>query len=151
MLIHGTDLVAFTVLIYLTEGRKSPLFIYFFFALLATTLRWQWQGTLWTALVILPILAGMGVYAAREFDEATFELNRYIIRSVYLGVMAIMLGYLSAYKQILRYELSQLAAWPRDIPKPSFTDGLGEAQEPWRYIIRASGAPSGKRPLLLIR
>jgi signal transduction histidine kinase len=152
LLSHGIDLIVFTALIYLTEGpADSPFFIYFLFALLAAALRWQWQGILWTTLVVLPIFTAMGVYAVLAREGAAFALNRHIIRSVYLGVMAIMLGYLSAYEQILRYEFSQLAAWPRNVPRQSLLrQALSitaeifkaprvlmiweEAEEPWRYL-----------------
>ena len=47
-----------------TEGSRSPFFVYFLFSILCATLRWQWRGTLWTAVGGLAAFIGLGVYAA---------------------------------------------------------------------------------------
>ena len=48
------------------EVRKpfaSPFFLYFMFSLLCATLRWQWQGVLWTSVAALAIFVGLGIYS----------------------------------------------------------------------------------------
>lgn len=111
---HVLDLVIFSILLYLTDGSTSPFFAYFVFSLMAAALRWGWHGVLWTALVTLTIYTGLGLYADRVLNDPDFELNRFIIRSGYLAVVALLLGYLSAYEERLRGELAKLAAWPRE-------------------------------------
>ena len=113
---HIVDLVAFTVFLYFTEGPTSPFFLYFVFAIVCATLRWQWRGALWTAVAALAAFIGLGVYAANVLHDPAFELNRFIIRSVYLAVVAGLLGYLGAHEGKLRREIFALAAWPRSIP-----------------------------------
>lgn len=112
---HVADLGAFAVLLSLTDGTSSPLFVYFVFALLAAALRWQRQGVLWTAAAVLAIYVGLGVHAWLILHGPAFELDRFIIRSVYLVTTALLLGYLSAHEQRLRDELAKLAAWPRTV------------------------------------
>lgn len=114
LITHAFDLAVFSVFIYFTEGSASPFFVYFVFSLLCATLRWRWRGTLWTAVAALAAFIGIGVYAAEVLRDPSFELNRFIIRSVYLAVVAILLGYLGAYQQRLSSEMSKLAAWPLD-------------------------------------
>jgi signal transduction histidine kinase len=147
---HLIDIPAFTAFIYLTQGPTSPFFVYFVFSLLAAALRWQWRGVLWTAMAILAIYVGLGLYAQIVLRDPAFQLNRFIIRSFYLAIVAIMLGYLSAYEQRLRAELVRLAAWPRHVPTGSLIQEslrhaasiLGaqrvsliweESEEPWLY------------------
>jgi len=113
---HALDLMVFAIIMFLTEGPTSPFFVYFVFLLVCATLRWQWRGTLWTAVSVLATVIVMAFYPTYLLHDPNFELNRFIIRIVYLAVVAILLGYLGAYEQKLRGELSKLAAWPRTIP-----------------------------------
>jgi len=110
---HILDLAAFLVFMYFTEGPNSPFFMYFTFSLACATLRWQWRGTLWTAVVAIPVFLGMGFYASQVLRDSAFDLNRFIVRSSYLVVVAALLGYLGTYQERLDTERSRLAAWPR--------------------------------------
>ena len=147
---HLVDLAIFSLLLYLTEGSNSPLFVYFVFSLLTAALRWRWPGVLWTAVTTLAIYIGLSLYAERVVHDPEFELNRFIIRCVYLAVVALLLGYLNAYEQGRRRELIGLAAWPRHVPAGARVQQAlqhaasilaadhvlmiwDEAEEPWRY------------------
>jgi signal transduction histidine kinase len=157
---HVLDLSLFTLLTYVTEGPTSPFFMYFMFAIVAATLRWQWRGTLWTGAAALVLFNGIGIYAVEVVGDPAFEESRFMIRSVYLGVMAGLLGYLGVYEARRRREMSALADWPRvppdasDIPPPQLLESaariLGaprvvltweEPDEPWLRL--ASWAESG--------
>jgi hypothetical protein len=61
----------------------------------------------------------------------------FIIRTVYLSVVATMLGYLGAYEHQLRGEISRLAGWPRRMPSAP-RDVVREALE---YAAEVTGAP----------
>src|SRR5690349_13715300 len=51
---HGFDLAFFSLFTYFTSGPAgSPFIAYFVFSMVAATLRWQWRGTLWTAVAAL--------------------------------------------------------------------------------------------------
>jgi signal transduction histidine kinase len=110
---HIFDVLMFSLFIYFIEGPTSPFFAYFVFAIVCATLRWQWQGTLWTAVAVLTAFLGIGYYASEILQDSAFEVDRFIIRSVYLAVVAALLGYLGAYESQRRTQLAQLAAWSR--------------------------------------
>ena len=150
---HAFDLAIFTVFVHLTEGPISPFFVYFVFALICATLRWQWFGTLWTTVVALGAFIGMGVYTAEISRDPAFELNRFIIRSVYLVVVAMLLGYLGAYEQRRRSEIAKLADWPGTLPRdintlvrevlehaglvldaPRLLMAWGDREQPWPHL-----------------
>jgi signal transduction histidine kinase len=116
LLTHAFDLAIFALFMHFTEGAISPFLVYFVFALICATLRWQWYGTLWTIVVALGTFVGIGVYTAEILRDPAFELNRFIIHSLYLVIVAMLLGYLGAYEQRRRSEISKLAAWPRTLP-----------------------------------
>ena len=118
---HAFDLAVFPPLIYLAEGPTSPFFVYVVFLLLVATLRWQWRGTLWTAVTVLATFIGMGVIAATILQDPAFELNHFILQGVYLGVTTILVGYLGAHERRVRSELSMLAAWPRGLHREART------------------------------
>src|SRR2546428_8285746 len=92
---HAFDLVAFSIFMYFTHGPTSPFFVYLVFALLCATLRWQWRGTLWTAVAALVALTGLGLYAAVFLHEPEFELVSFIVRSVFLALAATPLRFLA--------------------------------------------------------
>ena len=125
VIMHAFDLAAFSLFMYFTEGPTGPFFLYFIFLLLVATLRWQWRGTLWTAVAGLATFVGMGAYAADVLHDPAFGLVPFIIRGVYLAVVAILVGYLVGYlgarEQRVSSETSMLAAWPRAFPREAQT------------------------------
>jgi signal transduction histidine kinase len=111
---------------YLTEGPASPFYLYFLFPLLAATLRWHWAGAARTAAVSLPMFLGMAAYSGYVLRDPDFEVGRFIVRSVFLAVVAALLVGLGAHEQRLRSEMQRLAAGLR--PVGFETDALvGEA------------------------
>ena len=138
---HVLDLLLFSLLTYLTEGPTSPFFIYFTFAIVAATLRWQWRGALWTAALALVMFNGIGIFAAEVMNNPAFEENRFVIRSLYLAVMAGLLGYLGAYEERRRHEMSELAAWP-----PHRVRG---SELPHPEVLESTARVLGVRRLLL--
>lgn len=137
LLTHVLDLSVFTLLMYATEGPSSPFFVFFVFSLAGATLRWQWRGTLWTAVVALAGFAGMGAYAVYAVGDPSFALNRFIIRIAYLAVVAALLGYLSAYERRSRDDIARLAAWPAAVP----SDGPALVEETLAHAAATIRAP----------
>ncbi|MEO8195503.1 MAG: histidine kinase [Thermoanaerobaculia bacterium] len=116
-LTHVFDLAFFSAFMYFTSGPASPFIAYYIFALVCATLRWQWQGTLWTAIASLASFLGLGYYFAEVLQDSAFELNEFIIRGFYMAVVALLLGYLGVHEERSRLEVSLLAAWPQAIPQ----------------------------------
>lgn len=114
---HAFDVAIFSFFQYFSQGPTSPFFAYFVFSLVCGTLRWQWRGTLWTAVGALVVFIGMGIYTAEVLRDPEFELNRFVIRIATLSVVAALLGYLSNYEQKLLSEISGLARWPAEISR----------------------------------
>lgn len=139
---HVVDIAVFALFVLLTEGPPtSPFYVYFVFSILCATLRWGWRGTLWTTLVALAVFIGFALSSGGAVldDE---KLNRFIIRSVYLTVIAVMLGYLGAYEQQLRGEVARLATWPRA--------GLGETRDVLRETLRHAAQVFGAPRVLMV-
>ena len=104
---HVFDLAFFSLFLYFTAGA-SPFVAYFVFSLVCATVRWQWKGTFWTALASLATFLGLGVYFAEVMRDPAFALNPFVIRALYLAVIAVLLGYLGAHEQRTRDEVARL-------------------------------------------
>ena len=150
---HALDLAAFTMVMYLTEGPTSPFFALFVFAIVTATVRWGGPGTLWTALAAVALFLALGVHVGQIKRDPYFELNHFIVRSVYLAVVAVLIGYLGVYERRLRGEIARLAAWPAAVPREgdaliaeTLAHAAGtmdaprallvwdDAEEPWRHV-----------------
>lgn len=107
---HVVDLTLYSVLLYLTEGPNSPFFAYFTFAIVAATLRWRTRGAAVTGATAIAIFVGIGLYGSDVMKDPNFELNRFVIRAVYLAVVAVMLGFVGAYEQRERRRSTALAS-----------------------------------------
>lgn len=112
---HGFDLLFFSLFMYFTTGPASPFFAYFVFCLVGATLRWQWRGTLWTAVASVSAYVAVGFFFAGVGDDPGFELNRFIIRAVYLLVVAVLLGYLGLHEEQTRREIALLSQVPMTV------------------------------------
>lgn len=159
---HAFDLIFFSLFIYFTWGSASPFTAYFVFALVCATLRWQWRGTLWTAVVSLAMFLGVGLWVAEVLDAPGFEVSPVIVRSVYMAVLAVLLGYLGVHEEQTRRDMSLLAAWPQGVPRqldalvrdlleqagqalgaPRVLLAWVEREEPWLYLASWSAGSFG--------
>ena len=122
------DLLVTALVMFFTEGPTSPFFVLFVFALVSAAARSGWTGTLWTAIASLVAFLAIGAYFAFVLNDPTFELNRFIIRTVYLGVVATLIGFLGTFDERLRREISSLTQRPRRTPT-SGQDLIGETLE----------------------
>jgi len=111
---HAVDLVCFSLFIFFTDPT-SPFTVYFVFALLAATLRWQVRGTMWTATIVITVFFGFGIYFGIILDDPEFDLRGFIIRSVYLFVLAGLFGYVGTQDRRTVREMSRLATWPETV------------------------------------
>jgi signal transduction histidine kinase len=171
---HLIDLLVFAAMYVFEQHLASGFFAFFVFSLLSATMRWQWRGTLSTAIVAFVILTAAGLYQASSAE--IFESNRVLIRGLYLSVVAILLGYLGVYEVGLRREISRLASWPtalpdtadgmvrellvrvaRVLPAPRLLLVWEDREEPWVNLALWSGhevalsrdAPNALTPLTL--
>jgi signal transduction histidine kinase len=138
---HVIDIVVFSIIQYFT-GPSSPFFMYFMFSMFCGAIRWGPRGTLTTGGVVIVTYAVMTATMSQTFGAAQNELNRIVIRTMYLVVTAGMLVYLGRYEARLRSGIERLARWP--VPAGKSTErALSEILE------HASGILSARRALVV--
>jgi signal transduction histidine kinase len=109
---HALDLASYAVFLYLTSP-SGPLFAYFVFSVLCGTVRWQSRGGLAAGLAALGTFLGVSLFGARAPSGSEFDLDRFLIRIVYLAIVAGVLSYLSAYEQRARDDIARLIVPPQ--------------------------------------
>jgi signal transduction histidine kinase len=111
------DLLFPAALTVFTEGPNSPFFVMFFFAIMVAAFRWGFRASFVNAVVALVVqVAEVGLLIwspnSREFIDTPFELNRLIVRTSYLMITGLVVGYAAEQEKQLRAEaniISRLA------------------------------------------
>src|SRR6185369_5220603 len=89
------DLLWVSVIVYSTGPSPTPFFVYYFFPIVTASFRYGIRGGLLAAVV------GLSVYAVIRFSPLADEVmpvDIYIIRSIYLLVLAYIFGLLSEFE-----------------------------------------------------
>ncbi|WP_421848440.1 sensor histidine kinase [Novosphingobium sp.] len=147
--VHGIDTLAFVLAVYFSEAGKadfnSPFMSLTAFLLISATLRWGWFAVAWTslALVALNLVIGSGLF----LSDLPIDLYRYGRRLMYLGVLSMMMVWLSGEQR-----------GPRSAPMPRTPGTPGERRNAIlvdtltfaRVALQARGAaiavPHGEEP-----
>ena len=130
---HAIDIILFALLVLLTEGYTSPFFTFFTFLLLSAAIRWGWQSTALTAilLTLVYLVIGMLVVAPGE----VFELQRFVVRTGQLVILSLIL---------IWFGINQ---WERQVAARS-DDPLGDTalgESPLEIGLRAAMHKAGAR------
>jgi signal transduction histidine kinase len=127
LLVHGADIVWPAIISTFTTGQSNPFFLFFVFVLAAAAYRWGLWETVGTAVAEVLLLwaeglaLSMGVvdwlnqflmvhhWPLLRLDASDFEPKRLFMRSIYLVVMGLLLGYLAEQQKQLRAEKAVIA------------------------------------------
>jgi len=156
MLVHTADVIWPAVISVFAASQANPFFLFFVFVLAAAAYRWGlWEtvGTAASAVVLLwvesfafqmGLLDWVGRLLSRyhlpplRLDVSDFEPKRLFMRSIYLLVMGLLLGYLAEQQKQLRAEKAVIA---RILGKARVDAGLtGTLQEIVAELLRMYGA-----------
>jgi len=97
---HAIDIAVFTALVFLTEGYTSPFFPMFIFVLLAAAIRWGWQETALTAILLTLLFSLAGMAAVNS--DPNFPLYRFIIRAGQLVIVSLILIWFGTTRWVSR-------------------------------------------------
>jgi signal transduction histidine kinase len=156
LLVHAADVIWPALISIFTTGQGNPFFLFFVFVLAAAAYRWGLWETVGTALAAVCLLWGESFVFHLGFidwvdrillrqnlpllqvDVSDFEPKRLFMRSAYLLVMALLLGYLAEQQKQLRAEKAVIA---RILGKARVESGLtGTLQEIVGELLTMYGA-----------
>lgn len=103
---HWIDVGSFLVLVALSSGTNSIFFFFFFFAILVASFRLGFKAGLRVTIVSTLFFTLIG-YATAPSDS-NFELNRFLLRPVYLLVLGYMIAYWGGHEIKLKRRLNLL-------------------------------------------
>jgi signal transduction histidine kinase len=89
------DLVCVSLIVFSTGGAATPFFVYYFFPIITASSRYGMKGALSAAV------AGALTYGFIRFYfdwEDSLGIDRFVVRSVYLFVLAYIFGFLSEFE-----------------------------------------------------
>lgn len=152
VIVHAVDIVWPAVLSFYSAGINSPFFIFSTFALLTAAYRWGFIETLATACAAILLFFAQAIWAGspggtmQALFQGSFELNNFVIRSLYLLIAGYLLGYLGEEEKRLRTEISAIA---RIIARVQGEVGLhGALRAVFDEVLRIFGA---RRAVLALR
>jgi signal transduction histidine kinase len=152
LIVHAVDVLWPALISFFTTGPNSPFFLFNVFVLLAAAYRWGFVETLGTAGAVVVLYyseaalmtSGPGVLRGMIGEE--LELNRFVMRGIYLMIMGYLLGYLGAEEKLLRAETAGIA---RVMSRIQAETGLrGALQVVFDDLLRIFGS---SRALLVMR
>lgn len=103
------DLIWISLIVLSTGGSRTPFFTYYFFPVITASSRWGIKGSIVVAL-IGDTLYGITRYTlAAEALERSIGIDTFIVRSVYLVVLAYIFGFLSEFEKKQNQKLLALS------------------------------------------
>lgn len=132
------DVVALGGLLYSTQGDTSPFFTPLIFLILSGTIQWGSRGAIGGGLLALAMFAPTGFIADVFAADHKSQLQLYLVRVGYIGVISLSLAAFASNLERLIKELSQLSRVPA-------RGGLGEMPiaESLSYAMDVFGARRG--------
>ena len=127
LLVHGGDIIWPALISMFAAGEGNPFFLFFVFVLAAAAYRWGLWETVITAAASLVMLWAESVILQLGFAQwanhllmrlhlplfpiqiTNFEARDLFMRSIYLLVMGVLLGYLAEQQKQLRAEKAVIA------------------------------------------
>ncbi len=103
---HWVDVAWYVLLISLSNGASSIFFFGFFFAILVASFRWGFASGLRVTIISTLLFTVIGLATAARGLEV--ELNRSLVRPVYLLTLGYMMAYWGGYEIALKRRMQLL-------------------------------------------
>ncbi len=103
---HWVDVACYLLLVTLSSGTSSIFFFFFFFAVMVASFRKGFKEGLRVAVVSAILFTVIGYASAPA--EPHFELNRFLLRPIYLIVLGYMIAYSGGSELVLKRRLALL-------------------------------------------
>ena len=103
---HWVDIGCFLFIVALSSGTNSVFFFFFFFAILVASFRRGFTAGLRVTLCSALLFTVVGL--AASLGGPDFELNRFLLRPIYLLVLGYMMAYWGGREIRLKRRLSLL-------------------------------------------
>jgi signal transduction histidine kinase len=103
---HWVDVCCYLIVISLSSGTSSVFFFFFFFPILVSSFRWGFASGLRVVIASSVLFSIVGYATAPAGPQ--FELNRFLLRPIYLLVLGYMVAYWGGHEVMLKRRLALL-------------------------------------------
>jgi signal transduction histidine kinase len=93
------DLIWITLIVFSTGGTRTPFFFYFSFPVITASVRWGLKGSISVALVEVALYGALRFSLAAEALDPPIGIDTFLVRSIYLLVLACIFGYISEFEK----------------------------------------------------
>ena len=103
------DLIWISVIVFSTGGSRTPFFTYYSFPVITASSRWGVKASVLVALIGVALYGTVRFTLAAESREIPLGIDTFIVRSVYLLVLACIFGVLSEFEKNQNQKLLALS------------------------------------------
>ncbi|HEY7165445.1 MAG TPA: sensor histidine kinase [Candidatus Binatia bacterium] len=103
------DLLWISGIVLSTGGTRTPFFTYYFFPVITASSRWGIRGSVAVALIGDTLYWIVRYTVAVEGLEGTLGMDTFVVRSIYLVVIAYIFGFLSEFEKKQNQKLVALS------------------------------------------
>lgn len=93
------DVVWIAVIVFSTGGTRTPFFFYYSFPVITASVRWGLKGSLPVAFVGVAVYGIVRFTLAAEAMGPPIGIDTFLVRSMYLIVLAAIFGYISEFER----------------------------------------------------
>jgi signal transduction histidine kinase len=103
------DLFWISVIVFSTGGTRTPFFTYYSFPVITASSRWGLKASIIVALIGVALYGTVRFTLAAEAREIPLGIDTFIVRSIYLLVLACIFGVLSEFEKNQNQKLLALS------------------------------------------
>jgi len=111
------DLAGISVIVFSTGGTRTPFFFYYLFPVITASSRWGIKGSIPVAAISVALYGAIRFSAAAETTDGTLGIDTFLVRSIYLLVLACIFGVLSEFEKKQNQKLLALSKTAGEVAK----------------------------------
>jgi two-component system, NarL family, sensor histidine kinase DegS len=111
------DLIWISAIVFSTGGSRTPFFIYFSFPVITSSSRWGVKASLSVAAISVALYAAARFSLTAESREVPLGIDTFVVRSIYIFVLACLFGVLSEFENKQNRKLLALSNTAGEVAK----------------------------------
>lgn len=111
------DFFWISAIVFSTGGSRTPFFVYFSFPVITASSRWGVKASITIAAVSVVLYAAARFSLAAEIRQSPLGIDTFVVRSIYLFVLACLFGVLSEFEKTLNQKLLALSNTAGEVAK----------------------------------
>ncbi|MGE5305523.1 MAG: sensor histidine kinase [Alphaproteobacteria bacterium] len=103
------DLIGISIIVFSTGGTRTPFFFYYSFPVITASSRWGISGSVVVAAISVTLYGAQRLNLVAETADGPLGIDTFIVRGIYLLVLASIFGVLSEFEKKQNQKLLALS------------------------------------------